>query len=578
MSSEYKISSRDELEKKIREFSKRYFPNTTADYSDFGFNSLLFGILSYIGEKILFYQDYYINEKFLSTAGELESVLRHAKREGYNLIAGGVATGTVQLYVEVPADEDGPMQEYIPILLSGSVFYAENGVYFTLNNDVDFNKGKYRVGSINNLTGVPESYIIEMEGEVTSGRVVEEKVFVDSNEQFVKVYFGNKNVAEVLRVTDSESNEYYEVDNLTQNIIYKKSKSGTLYPVASPYRYVFGRDGNGYYLLFGSGSEIIDFASITRDVQNFVTVQGKNYGVVSSFDPFCLIRNDKFGINPVGKELTIVYRSLEQEDVNVGVGGLSFVVDTNFRFNDTFVLDENVKSSITKSLECYNKKPIIGKVYYEDINELKNKVIQFVHSQRRAVSYEDYMALSYSMPKQFGAIKRCSVTSSYVGERVYVNLYVASSDDEGKLTKATDVIKNNLYEWLRYRKVISDNINIFDLNIVNLGLNYTVIVERGFNKLDVLKRCNNILWDKYSVPLDGGQELDLITVYKLLTSVSGVVDVSMLNVIQKFGDKYSSYDYNLYSNLTGDGKVIKASPDVVFEFRYVQDDINGTAI
>ncbi|MCX8008740.1 MAG: hypothetical protein N3A54_03465 [Patescibacteria group bacterium] len=574
----YNFSDSKELEKQIREYVKRYYGNTTNDMSDFGFNSMLFGILSHIGEKIMFYQDYYINEKFLSTANDLDSILKHAKREGMKFTFGGVASGRVVFYIEVPEKDGYVDEQYIPVLKGGTVLSSENGIYFTLVEDVKFDQTNLKVGQVNPSTGSPTTFILKGVGSVISGRILEEKKEVQEFQPFRKVYFGNFDVAEVVSVVDSSGNEYYEVDNLSQNIVYKRDKNDSIYPIAVPYRFVFDRDARGHFLQFGSGSDQVDFRSILDDVQKHVAVFGKEYTGVYSFDPYCLAHNDKFGIAPSNTEITIRYRSIEQSNINVGAGGLTNIVERNLEFQNSSLLEPETISAVSLSLECYNHEAIVGKMYFDNTEELKQRIVEYTRSQRRAVSKEDYIALVFSMPRKFGAIKRCSVDTSFIGDRNFINVYVASVDQNGKLCVSSDTLKKNLYEWLSQYKIVSDNINIFDLNIVNLGIEYTVVVERGYDKNEILRRANSVLRDFYKISLAGGESLDLTNIYKLLIGVSGVVDVSYLNVVQKFGENYSSYPYDLFRHLSSDGKIIYAEPNIVFEFKYAVDDIKGSVI
>lgn len=573
----FDVSGSKSLEKTLKDYMKRYFNNTTSDFSDFGFNSMLLGILSHVGEKLMFYQDYYMNERFLTTANDLESILKHAARENVKFIFGGVATGEVTFYIDVPAGPAGPDLRYVPILRAGCVLYSDNNVFFTLQEDVIFNVSEYRVGSVNTETGSPTSYILSGVGNVISGRIVEEKVEIKDFEPFKKIYFGDSDVAEVVSVVDSSGNTFYEVDNLSQNIIFKTDKSGSSYPMAVPYRFVLGRDINGFFLQFGSGSDNVNFREVLDDVQKHVGVSGKSYSSIHSFDPYCLVYNDKFGIAPENTVLTIRYRTIEQSNINVGVGGITKIIERTFDFDYSVATNIDIIEGVSNSLECFNSYPIVGYMLFDNNEELKTRIIGATRSQRRAVSLEDYVAIVYNMPKKFGSIKRCSVSSSFIGDRVFVNIYVASMDENRKLVATNDVIKKNLYEWVKMYKIISDNINIFDLNIVNLGLEYAVSVDYGYNKNDVNRKCEVALREKFKYSLEGGQSLDLTEIYKILISIPGVIDVSYLNVTQKMGDNYSNFEYDLFSHLTPDGKVILAEPHVVFEFKYILDDIRGYA-
>lgn len=143
---------------------------------------------------------------------------------------------------------------------------------------------------------------------------------------------------------DSSGNQYYEVEYLTQDVIYtsvinKSSDSdkvpSILKPRKVPRRFVFEQLSNQYYLQFGYGSE----TNLTNEVVSepnkvILQVNGKDYITDESFDPTNLIETDKMGVSPTNTTLTIQYRKNTVNINNIGSKSLNSVSDTNFTFEN----------------------------------------------------------------------------------------------------------------------------------------------------------------------------------------------------------------------------------------------------
>jgi hypothetical protein len=575
----------DAIEKSIRGFAKRYYPKAAEDVSNASFSSLLYGDLAYIGDQLSFYQDYYINERFLSEATELDSILKHGKREGFVPFLGNTAVGWVSFYVEVPADPSdlGPDTSYLPLLRANSVFGTTDSVNFILVEDVSFLGAEVRAGKINPVTGTPTTYLLKSTGKVVSGEYKTASFVVGDFQPFLRLGLNSSNVAEVLSVVDSRGNEYYQVDHLSQNVVYKavwdaQNNYNMLTLEAAPRRFVFERDVQEFFLQFGSGSEHVDYAEMIENPQACFDIYGKKYVSNFNLDPYKITHNDKFGIAPENTTLTVTYRMVSVTNINVGIGAINNVVVRDMYIKDQHLLNADNVNLVRASLTCVNEKPIVGYTIYDNNDDLKEKIIGLANSQRRAVTDSDYVMLAYHMPKKFGSIKRCSSSVSFVGDKTFINLFVVSEDAEFKLIETNDYIKENLMTWLKTRKINSDNVNIFDLNVVNLGIEYEIIVDYGYNKPSVLQNCNNTIREYYSKTLNAGVYFDITEIYKVLTSVVGVLDVSRLDIFQKTGTKYSNYDYDLDANLAQDGKKIYAQPNIIFEIKYPFSDINGVAL
>ena len=212
----------DSIRRDLEDYAKRYYPNTFKDFNEASFGSLMLDTVAYIGDILSFYLDYQTNESFLETAVEYENVVRLARQMGFRLNTNPSSFGMLTFYVQIPASTTGPNLAYAPVLKAGSSFSSTGGGIYTLLEDVDFAKTGNQIvaGQINSATGSPSTFVIRAIGRAVSGRVLIKEVEIGEFQRFTRVPLETSNVAEVISVVDLEGHEYYEVDNLSQNVIY----------------------------------------------------------------------------------------------------------------------------------------------------------------------------------------------------------------------------------------------------------------------------------------------------------------------------------------------------------------------
>jgi len=150
------------------------------------------------------------------------------------------------------------------------------------------------VGRVNTATGLPTHYIIKSVGRVISGRLAEKTITVGEFKKFNRILLGDTNVAEILDCTDREGHEYYEVEHLGQDVIYREipnSDSQTreaapmiLKPTAVPRRFVVERSRSQTHLVFGFGSEEDIKIDKVVDPSNIILDQfGRDYVTNTDF-------------------------------------------------------------------------------------------------------------------------------------------------------------------------------------------------------------------------------------------------------------------------------------------------------
>jgi len=586
-----RYTSRDfaSIKQDLIEYTKTYYPESFRDFSEASFGSLMLDTVSYVGDILSFYLDYQANESFLDSAAEYNNVQRLARQLGYRQKGTPTSSGVVNFFVVVPANLTGlgPDTTYLPILKRGSTLSSLGGGSFILNHDIDFADLRHEVvaARIDPVSGVPTSYAIKAPGLVLSGKYVQETFAVGSYERFRKLALSVPRVAEVISVFDSEGNEYYEVNNLSQDVIYKDvinrgSDTATvpslLRPYSVPRRYVVESLGPTTFLQFGYGSDDEIAEASPVDPSNVVLKQyAKDYISDEYFDPSKLIYSDKFGISPTNTTLAISYRVNTIADVNAAAQSVSEVSNAFWSFRDLTSLQQSKVESVKNSIEASNPEPITGDISQPSSEEIRHRAIDFFATQNRAVTAEDYESLVYKMPHKFGAVKRCKIRQDEGSFRRNLNLYILSESTTGHLTQASATLKNNLKIWLNKNKMINDTIDIVDAYVANVGIDFEIIHDLNYNKYDVLNSCIDVLVKRFSDPLYIGEPLYITDVYNYLNDVIGVVDTTKVTIMSKQGGLYSDVFLDMDDLLSPDGRYVQAPDNVAFEIRYPTTDIQG---
>ena len=585
-------TSRDfeSIRRDLEEFAKRYYPNTYKDFNRASFGSLMLDTVSYVGDILSFYLDYQMNETFLDSAVEYRNVVKLARQLGYKLQTSPSSYGKMTFFIEVPADSTGlgPDSALIPVLQAGSTFTSTGGGVYSLLEDVDFDKegNQVVVGSADSTTGAPLTYVIRAMGTAVSGRSGTESFTIGSFERFRKVPLGVTNVSNIISVTDSEGNEYFEVDHLSQNIIYKAIRNTTTTRTTVPNllkatpvarRFVVETVDNQTFIQFGYGSDSNELTNPVVDPTEVVLdLNGRTYTTDADFDPTKLIDTDKFGIGPSNTTLNIQYRFNTTSDVNAAVDTITGVASANFKFGNQGALSLGNRNSVINSLEATNEEQFVGSVSLPSSEEIRQRAFSYFATQNRAVTAQDYQAICYGMPAKFGMIKRVAVLKDPDEFKRNVNIYVMSENSAGKLVAANTTLKNNLKNWITQYKMISDTVDILDAEIVNFDISYEILTDINANRFDVISNCNQKLANKFAMKQDIGEPIRITDVYRELQKVNGVVDVTSVDVGLKSGGIYSESNYDFDAALSSDGRMIEAQPNVIFELKYPNVDIKGS--
>ena len=277
--------------------------------------------------------------------------------------------------------------------------------------------------------------------------MVTQTLSIDGYQRFLTLEVEDENIVEIISITDTQGNEYFEVEYLTQDVVVKQVKNYNSDKIAVPYllktepvprRFTteFTADGT-CFLQFGYGSAENITTNVVADPSDvLLNVTGRDYITDRTFDPSNLVQTDKFGVVPSDTNLTIEYRKNNSVNINAPIGSVTNVINPSMVFQNAASLVDVERLNVLESLEVDNEEPILGDVEPLLEDEIRTRAFATFATQNRAVTREDYISICYRMPSKFGKIKRANVVQDKDSFRRNLNVYVLSENVGGNFTTA----------------------------------------------------------------------------------------------------------------------------------------------
>jgi uncharacterized phage protein gp47/JayE len=581
-------------------YAKQHYPDKIMDFSESSLAGLFVDLAAYVGDSLSYYLDHQFNELFLDTAIENENVERLVRLNGVKIR--GAAPANVELTFEmtVPATlVEGvfvPDRDNIPKINARSIFSSNSGVEFELLDNLDFaeldSQGELIAtiaDTIYRSNGTIESFIISRNGICTSAKTETESIVIsDELIPFRTITIENTDVSEIISVIDTEGDEYYEVESLTQDTVFQRFDNTRLDTelvpqrikiIPAPRRYVTARstDTGQTTLRFGAGNdEIFDEDIIPDPSLNAIQLYGdrKTFSTIS-VDPNNFLKTATLGIAPRNTTLKITYRYGGGLADNVTAGEIQNVKVLRTSFNSSVPF--NIAANIRESVTAINLLPAVGGEDEPSLQELKLAAILGANTQGRIVTREDLISRVYTMPANFGRVFRCTVRDN-PNNPLAAQLFIISRDRLNNLILSPDTLKENLALYLSKHRLISDSIDIVDANIVNFEVVYTVTIQSGFLNDQVIQKINFELKEYFKVEnFQIGQPIIVSQVENLILNVLGVQSILSLELNNINGFKnsrlYSNFSYSFNRNL--DRGMLFPPRGGIFELKYLDDDIKG---
>lgn len=584
----------------LYEYAKIHFPNQIKDMSEASLGGMFLELASYVGDVQSFYLDHQFHELDPQTAVETKNIEKHLRNSGVEIIGASPAVVSVSVTMEVPADTNQsppvPLKSALPIVESGTVFPANNGVFFELVEDLDFSEVKdgnliasVKIG-MKDSNNNPTTFILSRNGIAISGTRQVESFSVGEFEAFKKFSLSKENITEIISVQDSQGNAYHEVEFLTQDTVYKsminKNDDGELVKenlaiLPAPYRFIKRVDLNTRLtsLIFGGGgAETLD-NDIVPDPSAFaVPLYGKKTFSRFTLNPGNLLQTTTLGVLTPNTTITVEYRFGGGLKHNVSAGSIRGVGTLKIVFPHG--PSNIVASHVRKSIDATNINEARGGDDAPDIDELKLKIPAMRASQGRIVNKEDLLARIYTMPSNFGRVYRASVRSN-PNNPLATQLFIVSRNNQGQLSVSPDSLKKNLQTYLNSFRMISDAIDILDAQVINIKIEFSVVVDPLKNKKVVLQNVVSRLktyFDQKHFEID--QPIIMSDLQNIIYNNNGIISVdrvtikNLSNIVN--GREYSGAQFDIQSNTTKG--IIIGPPGSIFELKYKNYDIEGVSV
>jgi hypothetical protein len=219
------------------------------------------------------------------------------------------------------------------------------------------------------------------------------------------------------------------------------------------------------------------------------------------------------------------------------------------------------------------------------VNELRFNTISQFPTQLRAVTKDDYLIRALSLPSKYGVISKAYVTqdlqsSSKMADPLSLSLYLLSYNINNQLTPASPALKENLRTYLSQYRMLSDEVLIKDAFIINIGIDFDIVVRPNYVNRTVLANCIDALKSYFDITKwQVNQPIILGEVYSLLDSIDGVqlVQTVRINNLVGEGAGYSQYSYDI-NGATLKNVVYPSLDPSIFEIKYPDTDIQGRVV
>lgn len=592
----------DSFRSTLTQYGKVFFSDKITDFDQTGLAGMLVEMGAYIGDVMSYYIDHQFQELDIAEASEPINIERMIRNSGVKIGGASPSTAVIDFYMEVPSTQSGndylPDTSILPIIKEGTVLVSGGGIQFTLVEDLDMGK-TYSNGELyasytvmkSDSSGIPTSFSVKRSALCVSSSTYNEQFTISNTfKSFRTITLSNANVSEIISVVDAEGNEYYEVDALTQDTVFKRviniSGDSELVPenlelIPAPRRFITQTSNitKKTTLRFGGGSaESTDNDLMPDPAELSLPLYGKRT-TISNFtiDPNRLLNTTTLGISPQGTTLTVSYRYGGGISHNVSEGSIRNVLSLSTKF--PLVATASQISSIRSSLEVNNSNPASGGEAAPSLNELRSIALSYRNSQSRIVTKQDLIARIYLMPNKFGRVFRVGVRANPNNPLSSV-LSIISRDQSGKLIVSPDMLKENLRVFLNESRLISDAIDIVDTQVINLGLIYGITVSGNASTDTVIQSVNNSLKDYFQIENFQIEQpvmvSDVVNIILNTPDVVSLVDLSFDNIFHSTDDlDYSSISFSVNANT--DRGMIMCPEGSIFEIRYPDDDIKGSA-
>ena len=592
-------------------YSQTYFPTTYTDFTETSPGMMFIEQAAYVGDVLSFYLDNQVQETYLQYARQDDNLYDLAYMYGYKPKATGLATTLVDFYQQVPSKLSGsayvPDFDYALYVNQNTVVSTTAGspTSFTTDEPIDFSVSNSldptTVSVAQVSAGNPTYYLLKKTRRAFSGVINNTSVTFGAPEEFATTEINGTNLSNIIDVFDSDGNQWYEVDYLGQDAVYTGLKNvntndpNTYTDADTPYILQTKRvqtrfatrflNANTLQLQFGAGSPTETTENVIPNPDNVGL--GLPFGqskLTTAYSPTNFVFTNTYGIAPSNTTLTIRYYTGGGVQSNIPSNTLTNPTTSTIQFLKGG-LDPTTAQYVFDSIATNNPIAASGGQDGDTIEEIRQNSISNFPTQLRNVTSNDYLIRALSMPPKYGVISKAWAQKPLVedindGPSATLDIYLLSSDLNGKLTTASQALKENVKTYINQYRMISDTISIKNAFVINFNVNFEIITFPDYNGNQVIEECILALKDYFSIDKwQINQPIIISNLFVLLDQVEGVQTVKQVNLNNVAGTSqgYSKYAYDMNGALQN-GTIFPSLDPSIFELKYPDNDIKGRVV
>ena len=607
-----KYLSRDfsSIRARLIEYSKTYFPNTYNDFSPTSPGMMFMEQASYVSDVMSFYLDNQLLETYTNFARQTNNLFELSYMFGYKPKVTSAAQVNIELFQQVPSIQVGgnfvPDFNYALTIGANEVINSSADISpFIIQDKCDFSfSSSYdptEISIYQSAGSTPTYFLLKKTRKAISATVSTEQFTFNSPEQFPTININTPNIIKILDITDSDGNKWNEVDYLGQEMVFdsiKNTNPNDPNNVADagevPYLLQLKKAQRRFSTRFTSETNLqIQFGSGNpNDTDELITPNPNNVGIglpfeqdklTTAYSPTNFLFTNTYGIAPSNTTLTVRYLTGGGVGSNVPSGDLTGIEGSNTFFNNTNINDTTA-NYIFASLACNNPDAADGGASGDTVEEIRQNTISAISAQQRTVTLDDYMVRAMSMPPDFGTVSKIYMEKPTLDNQTStvetLCMYILSQNGEGQFNIPTEALKKNLRTYLSHYKMIGDSIEIKNAYIINISIDFEIIVLPNFINSQVILDCISVLQecfdrDKWQI----NQPIIINDLYVKLDRVKGVQTVKNIKFSNKAGtpNGYSEYGYDI-EGATLNGVIYPSLDPSIFEIRYPNQDIKGKVV
>jgi len=602
-----------ELRASLIDYARTYFPTTYNDFSPASPGMMFMEMAAYVGDVLSFYMDNQIQETFLQYARQTNNLYELAYMFGYKPNVTQVATADINFYQQVPAKLSG--SQYVPDFDYALYIEPNSTVTQTLSNAVTFlieDPIDFSVSSSSDPTEVtvyeisgtdPTYFLLKKVRKSISATINTTQFSFGLPTQFSTVEINSDKIVGILDIIDNNTGDkWYEVDYLGQEMVFNSIKNTNVndpnlsqYSGDTPYLLKLEKIQRRFTTRFlDSGSLQIQFgAGTSADTDEEIIPNPNNVGLglpfeqdklTTAYAPDNFLFTKTYGIAPSNTTLTVRYLTGGGVISNVPANTLIQFTGTARFLNSN--LPTNTANYVFSSLGVLNPEAADGGGDGDSIEEIRQNSSANFATQLRNVTQNDYLVRALSMPSRYGVVSKAYIEptkaqSISAGESQSVlDLYILTYNTNKQLDIASSALKQNVSTYLSQYRMVNDSVNIKDGFIINIGVNFDVIILPNYNSNEILSKCILALQDYFAIDKwQINQPIVLRDIYILLDAIEGVQTVKNIEITNLVGESlgYSKYAYDIKA-ATAANVIYPSLDPSIFEVKYPNQNIQGRVV